>query len=647
MTSEKIKNLIFIENAEQVNFFTNHFNSKNFFTDYKVIAIGPSAQSALINLNISFTKSDNYFKNHDHVDVLNKAEEVVNEMRNEFLLSDFLKVKHAYEREFFSFFRYYYLNYCLSLLTIIHNATSIIKPDKIILPAPIYPKDLQGGNDSLSRISLIGYLGELYALTHDCEVIFEGAINKSKKIRKQKKYSFILSYIDVSIFHVQLLIYKFFSRGKNVILNFNSSYNVPRVMDYIAKRIKSPFKVGGSSQSGIDLLLSVLKGNNGNFFKFPPPASKKQLNKFNEDYDNAINKIEAKIHENPDIFRIHDVCLRSLIIDRIKNGLKSRLKETFFVLIAFDKILKAKKPIFLLSNQACGYHYAIGEQCRNNNINAMLLSHGTHVSHKEKWIKNEWSEHGRFMITTHYPLVSVQTPWTKEFLNDQNHTISEQIVTGPLVHSRSFGKKERLTLREKIFPKHSGKKIILHAASPFGLYVFHPFVNLTHDEYVRHINDLITSVESMNGVFLAIRIRLKSFRGMSLNDVKSLFIKSDCYEIYTEGSFEDYLLSSDLLVSFSSTTIEEALQVKIPVLQYDPFNRYSHIPAHNLYNKANLKASPIYYVSGFDNLLWSLTWIKDNHLEKIDSGLCVDWSPHIIDFSEDWISQIIEPISIK
>ena len=137
--------------------------------------------------------------------------------------------------------------------------------------------------------------------------------------------------------------------------------------------------------------------------------------------------------------------------------------------------------------------------------------------------------------------------------------------------------KKFLSLKEN-FPKPLSKKIFLHAASPFSWYVFHPLVNLSQDEYILHLNECIKSVEKMKDCFLALRIRLKSFPNMTIQKIRSLLIESDCYEIYEEGEFDDYLACSDLLISFSSTTIEEALQVKIPVLQYDPFNRYCHIP---------------------------------------------------------------------
>ena len=625
MTIKKIKYLIFIENAEQVEVFSNYFCKENFYDNYKIIAIGPSAQAALIKLDIKFDKSDHYFSNNDHIHVLKKADEIINHMRDGFALNDNLRVKHAYEREFFAIFRYYFLNYCLSILTIINNACRKNRPEKIYFPSSTSPKLINKAY--LSDSSLLGYLGRIYSLSHDVAIVLEGR-SKMKDTSSGKDFlSYYLSKFNSYIFSIQLIIYWIYSRNKNVIFTSNKSYNVPRVIDSLSRKFRKPFIVGGSKSKGVKLLLSVLIGKEGHFFNFPPYPPSRHLKEFIKSLDKEIYKIQIKIDKNPQIYSIHNICLNKLMMEHIQNGLKNKVIETFSGSAAFNKIINIKKPAFIFSNQASGYHYAIGEQSAMNNINAMLASHGTHVLHDQKWAKNEWDEHARFMIKTHYPFVAVQTPWTKNFL--YNHTESKKIVTGPLLYSKSYSSHDISNLK-KLFQKHSDKKIILHAASPFAWYVFHPYVNMTHDEYIKHINDVIKSVEKLDNAFLAIRIRLKSFHGMSKEDIESLLYKSDCYEVYTDRSFEEYLACSDLLVSFSSTTIEESLQVKVPVLQYDPFNRYEHISSQQLSDKSKSNVSPIYYISEFNNLSSGLHWIKNNHLDKEHSKDLIDWSPHIL-----------------
>ena len=53
---------------------------------------------------------------------------------------------------------------------------------------------------------------------------------------------------------------------------------------------------------------------------------------------------------------------------------------------------------------------------------------------------------------------------------------------------------------------------------------------------------------------------------------------------------------ADLLVSFSSTTIEEALQNAVPVLLYGGQGRYQHVPAVEVLPGQPCPRSPVYAV---------------------------------------------------
>ena len=646
MDSQIRKNLIFIERKEQVILFSKHFKKANFHQDYEVIALNPSVHEPLKKLDIKFTKSDFYFKNDDHSLVIDKAEKIISEMRDMFLLEDEASIKYAYERDFFYFFRNYYLNYCLSLVIIIHNCAKLRRPKKIFLPTSVHPINLKLDNGSIGMNSLIGYLGELFLVRNEFEIVLEGNHNKYNSISEQQTLGFLHSLFYQFIFASQLIFYKFFTKDKNIIFTANSAYNITKVMESLMQKVKNSFNVGGSKLIGKNLLMSVLLGKVGHFFFFPPPAPKKKLNVFLNNYDEIVHIISKKINCNPEVFSIYGISFQDLIVSYLKNGLRNSIQKTFNGSLAFNRILEVKKPALVLSNQASGYHYAIGEHCRLNKINAILISHGTHIPHKEKWPKKEWDDHALSMINTHFPYVAVQTPWAHKFLEQQRNVISKPIITGPLLYSSPKSKNHSLKKEELFFENHN-KTIILHAATPFGWDNLSPYVNLTQDEYIKHINDLIRSVDRMDNVFLAIRIRLKTFKDMTLDDIKKLFIKSNCFQIYTDGSFDDYLLCSDLLVSFSSTTIEEALQLKIPVLQYDPFNRYVHIPSCNLVETSKPNISPIYYASELESLKTSLDWIKKNHLDIPNSKFLVDWSAHKIQQSDNWMLPILGNQLIK
>jgi hypothetical protein len=116
--------------------------------------------------------------------------------------------------------------------------------------------------------------------------------------------------------------------------------------------------------------------------------------------------------------------------------------------------------------------------------------------------------------------------------------------------------------------------------------------------------------------------------GLTEEAFRQLVIASDRCKIYCQGSFEDYLQVADLLISYSSTTIEEALQNRVPVLQYDPQGKYCHIPAQRLHPDRTPKADTCFFVDRRENLEWALGWIVENQLQ---SGKTpdLDWTRHI------------------
>ena len=132
---------------------------------------------------------------------------------------------------------------------------------------------------------------------------------------------------------------------------------------------------------------------------------------------------------------------------------------------------------------------------------------------------------------------------------------------------------------------------------------------------------------------------------MLTEDVRDLLIQSDCYSIHSEGSFEDYLSIADMIVSYSSTTIEEALQNKVPVLQYDSQGKYCHIEGQVLDPSLNPSVDSCYYVDTNGKLSWALRWLLENHFQKeLPDSI---WERHVFRDSEkikltDYFSELFK-----
>ena len=159
----------------------------------------------------------------------------------------------------------------------------------------------------------------------------------------------------------------------------------------------------------------------------------------------------------------------------------------------------------------------------------------------------------------------------------------------------------------------NSEKIVLHAGTPKYRSGTRLLIYETVDEYVDGMVSLVNGVSQLNGVRLIIRFR--PIDGFTPEKLKTLLPKCGSYFIASDGDFASYLSIADLLVSFSSTTIEEALQNNIPVLLYNKYNRYKHILGMDLSpDVPKIEASAVYNINHEDDLLFGLDWILKNHL---------------------------------
>jgi hypothetical protein len=81
--------------------------------------------------------------------------------------------------------------------------------------------------------------------------------------------------------------------------------------------------------------------------------------------------------------------------------------------------------------------------------------------------------------------------------------------------------------------------------------------------------------------------------------------------ISVDEPFLDVLGLTDLLVSFSSTTIEEALQNQVPVLLYGGEGRYQHIAAFDVVPGRKVEARAVYSIRSANGLADGLSSIID------------------------------------
>lgn len=228
----------------------------------------------------------------------------------------------------------------------------------------------------------------------------------------------------------------------------------------------------------------------------------------------------------------------------------------------------------------------------------------------------EWYDHGKGLIHTDYKYHLLQSPWAVEHVRSMGYQGNYYAIDPLIFPEVDRSGKEALQL--EMFPQSKGKRIFVHAGTPKPRGSNRLYVYETLDEYISNISDLVEAARGIPEIFLIIRFRPYPY--LTTEQLKALLPKGDHYVIATEGPFADFLKIADVLVSFSSTTIEEALINRIPVLEYDPSDRYMHIPGVRWQDKAFAHADSVYYIGDRKSLSSGLKWILDNHLNATIIG---------------------------
>ena len=220
------------------------------------------------------------------------------------------------------------------------------------------------------------------------------------------------------------------------------------------------------------------------------------------------------------------------------------------------KKLRTLKPLQIIAGQLrWGIPSVMGQTGKELNIPVTLISHGSHPVPDSSTAAIAQKNHAQGQLVS--PLTDVtllQSPHAKEYsqkLGCKNGLNSRPIMWGNSKCSLS--------------PKKSEIRYILHAGTYKQWVSPRTWIYETPDEYIKGLKSLIHATCKFKKTKLIIRIRDQSDCSIS-NLKKKLLPKSENYEIKSSGNFLDDLSNADLLVSWSSTAIEEALHLRKPVL---------------------------------------------------------------------------------
>jgi len=301
-------------------------------------------------------------------------------------------------------------------------------------------------------------------------------------------------------------------------------------------------------------------------------------------HSNIDLNLEAAYSILPSTLVYRDVGFWSFVENRILQTITESTRQLTQSSLQLINLLEQTEPRLVLSVMSNGLTYVLGEASTYLGLKALCIPHGT-VSYQTELNSIEYNRLiARAVAINKYPYIAAQTPTASKFLETAD-TTSQIVQTGPLAFTK---------IRNKAFDK--GKISILHAVT-LKSYVSMKFWGVeTTDEFISSTTDLIQAFGENDSFLLKIKLHPAGRQILSLRNWKRYF-NLPHNVVIGNSDLKVELSRADILVSYSSTVIEEALINRIPVILYDKWQRYKHFSCMHVHNAEEFTPRPVIYVT--------------------------------------------------
>ncbi|HUH65620.1 MAG TPA: hypothetical protein VLZ07_04235 [Syntrophales bacterium] len=289
-------------------------------------------------------------------------------------------------------------------------------------------------------------------------------------------------------------------------------------------------------------------------------------------YDNSIEKqyMDAVIQVLRDVKNIETVFkgveLSDLLLQKIQDDLAPYMLKVSFQVFGLEKGMEILRPDYVISQMNGEIYAALGSMAKAMNIPSVLISHGSHVYHRDRYAARENAILARNILVGGYSHYAVQSPLAREMALHADGNPGRVVNIRPSLWGRKVNRSSK---------RKDGLTIV--QAGTLKLRHNRRYIYETSDEFLQGLVDLIDAVAPFPRLRLILKIRPDIYE-LSMETMKTLLPKAGNVTIEADRPFLDVLEEADLVVSFSSTTIEESLSNNVPVLLYGGHGRYSHIP---------------------------------------------------------------------
>lgn len=610
-----IKKVIFVDTKQDaINYkLLCEHRAEAISSDALFIAMSLDSYTYLKERGFAVHQTSNYFNQKSHESAAEKSKEIATWLRERFDFTDsVVPVKLAYN-DMFIFWTRFSVHRCLWMIEIITNCVDVYDPKILAAPfsgnTPTESLFLESEENSLGRIV------KLVATKKN--LIFDdfGKINKAQLFNIKQ---FIERFKKISIFAIicaRFQLWEIYHLLKNIknkdrpVFFTTRFYNLEKIYYRLSSIFPSkrfyflpgPFIAPWRMPKIIIYAFFRDRGH--------------QAQKLSKIFSNILSAMNSQ----KDIFSYYGIDFTEIVSTKIKNNISAYVMNLALWAGRLNGFIGKIDPSAIISNGNRSDDVALAEICENKGITDVLISHGSHVFPKNSAETAEWGEHGRLLVRAPFSHIALQTPCAEKYFNIFP-TKSSLLKTGPLIWGMENERiKNAATFKDIFKTKYElgEKKIIVHAGTPKPPKSLRFFVYETPDEYINALCDLAGAVERISDAILIIKFRPSA--EISVSDLKALVPFSEKVILDMDHPFLDVLGISQLLVSFSSTTIEEALQNKIPVLLYGGQGRYQHLSGFVLKEGAAVPKTAIYHAGRADILEYGISNILSLNIDGQNS----------------------------
>ncbi len=618
----KIVILEFIDEFKQFLKFTQKNNYKP--EDFCIIAIEPRLQAYIKNCGLKYKTTLGYFNNDSHKKILVETEKIMKYIRENFHFEDNNKLHNCYESDFTLYFRFY-LNHLFKILEVLEN---VYKEDRT---CEIFASIQAGFMVDCPMITdqerYLGHLAKSFAETKNLKFV---NFVKNKSYNESGNKSKIRFKIPEKFITRMFLL---FLVNKKVIIVPRRGREFKRLVHSICLRDRKTIFLG------IDYTESFFKVIIYNilaFTKFIFKIKSYQYYALNLSFIHKENNIkdEAKklmkcidtimCTENKNLYTYNGVNYYNLVKKKVDAGLKKHMTHILSQSYNIEYIFKKLNKVVIISYYSHGVMAIVSEFSRKTGKKSLFISHGSHPTPINYYHEIELSNLCRSFMLSDYTHIALCTPVQEAHLHyfkkKYEWVRNSEIKTGNIVFSDLKGSK-KISYKNNL--GFSPEEIIItYAVTTKARQGERYYFLETLDEFFASLSDIVKSIDKIKNIKLIVRIHPGFY--LSDKEIKTLLPVSDKFIIHRKGSFPEVLAATDILISYSSTCIDEALINKIPVILYDKWKRYNHFQTGVYRNDESLDIFPVCYVDEQSNLDRALQYMMKKNRSVLKKDINVD-----------------------